>query len=336
MNSKDRYSIDQQNRLVIKRKGKILPVKGRFAVDKDNRLFYWLNEPAVFKREHGLPSKINWTGNFSLSPNYDLVFNLKETTSQNRQDRLVLKGKIISLDKDSLVFEVKSIDKRGLLSANLIKLTGSWQADEFNRLVFTVRKKISDHQLIFSGAWQVNKNQQIEYRYEKTELKTKKKFYHILIFKGHWDINSSDRLSYILCRSTKTDFDFRVQAESANLYPRDGVIKYRLGIGLKNNKKTNYRIISLYGAWKFGANLNFYFDMDYGTNKKYSIGFNTSLALNKKDKVVLALKKGMRNPIGMNLVLTHSFLKKLDGELFLRLGGDAKKQSVEAGVRIPF
>lgn len=88
--------------------------------------------------------------------------------------------------------------------------------------------------------------------------------------------------------------------ESTNLYPREGVIKYRLGIGVRKDKKAGSMVISLYGVWKFGLDLNFYF----------SIG---------------------------NIIFILSYaVKKLDAELFLRMSRSAKEQGVEAGVRIPF
>jgi len=97
-----------------------------------------------------------------------------------------------------LVFEVKSTDREGQTHIQLLKLSGSWQADEFNRLSFLVKRKIQPDILTLGGIWQLNKNQQIIYTYEKTDLKTKTKYARTLTFLGFWQIDSTKRLTYIL------------------------------------------------------------------------------------------------------------------------------------------
>jgi len=154
------YSINENNQLLIKSsKAKVaIPVRGRFSVGKNNQLIYWLNEPASWRRLYNLPSKVSFIGNWQLNPNYDLELNLDETKSQCKEDRLILKGEIISTDRDTLAFEIISYNKQGLSLTQLnrsstkgtvlafshiqlLKLTGSWQADEFNRITFFLTSK---------------------------------------------------------------------------------------------------------------------------------------------------------------------------------------------------
>ncbi len=159
-----------------------------------------------------------------------------------------------------------------------------------------------------------------------------------MTFEGFWEINSNNRLTYILSRSTESRFEFRVQIESPNLYPQQGVIKYRLGIGLKGGRSFQNKIVSLYGTWKFSHKLGLIFEIDYGKNKFQNIEFGTNIHLNKKDEFVFSLTNKGKKPLGFNLIFTHNFLKQSSAETFFRLKDilDKKERALEAGVRIPF
>lgn len=337
---KYKYSVNNKNQLLIKQPGKkaAVPARGTFSVDKGNRLIYWLNEPAGWRRKYNLPSKVSFTGNWILNPNYDLELNLDETRSQHEGERLVLKGEIVSCDSDTLVFEITSQDKRGISQVRLLKLNGSWQADEFNRIIFMIKKKAVPDVITLEGAWQINKNQQVTYVYEKTDLKRKTRISRILTFEGFWEISDSDRLTYILSRSTGSYFDFRVQIESPNLYPGEGLIKYRIGIGLRKDKASRARLICLYGSWKFSRKAGLVFRMDYGRGRFKEIEFGTNFYLNKENEIVVLLTNKKNEPLGFSISFTHKFLKKHDAETFLRFKKVPYKREtgVEAGVRIPF
>jgi len=330
------------------------PVGGRFSIDKNNRLIYWLNEPAAWRRLYNLPSKVSFIGNWKLNSNYDLELNLDETKSQYKGERLILKGEIISTDRDTLAFEIITHEKglsptqlnrsstKGTVPAfshiQLLKLTGSWQADEFNRIIFTIKKKALPDVITLEGSWQINKNQQITYIYEKTGLKTKTRISRILTFEGFWEISSNDRLTYILSQSTKSYFDFRVQIESPNLYPKEGLIKYRIGIGLAKDKPSRMKTICLYGSWKFSRKAGLTFQMDYGKGRFGDIEFGTNIYLNKKNEIIFFLTNKKKEPLGLNITFNHKFLKNSDAETFFRLKGllDKKETVIETGVRIPF
>ncbi len=356
---KRHYSINENNQLLIKLPNNkkamaAIPVRGSFLVDKNNQLIYWLNEPAAWRRLYSLPSKLSFIGNWQLNSNYGLELNLDETKSQYKQDRLILKGEIISTDRDTLAFEIITHGK-GLSPSELsrsrfkgtvpdathiqiIKLSGSWQADELNRIIFTIDKRIAPDVITFKGSWQLNKNQQITYIYEKTNLKTKSRISRVLTFEGFWEINSSNRLAYILSQSTKSYFDFRVQFESPNMYPKEGVIKYRIGIGLEENKPSKAKTVCLYGSWRFSRKAGLFFQMDYGKGRFRDIEFGANIYLNKKDEVSFFLTDKKNEPLGLNITFTHKFIKDCDAEAFLRLREllDKKDIAIEAGVRIPF
>jgi len=333
---KNRYVMDSGNRLAIKRKRKKITPDGRFVIDKDNALNYWLNEPEGWRRENSLPPKIKFTGNWKLDSNYDLEFTLEETKQQHKNDRLMLKGEIISVDADKLVFQLQNSDKFGQTHIHLLKLSGVWQADEFNRLSFEVSKRAKPDTLVFKGVWQINKSQQIIYDYEKTGLKTKDRVLNTLTFRGFWEINSRNRLTYILSRQLNSGFDFRAQLESPNLYPKEGAIKYRVGIGLKSQKPCYEKVVSIFGAWRFNRMAGLDFEVDYGNGRMEAVSFGADVYLTKNDNIAFCLTDKNNQPLGITVVFTHKFLKRHDGEFYLKLKKLCDEAGIEAGVRIPF
>jgi hypothetical protein len=222
------------------------------------------------------------------------------------------------------------------LSIRLLKLSGFWKADEANRLNFVVEKKVSPDTLVFKSAWQINRNQQIEYTCEKTDLKTKAKALSTLIFSGFWQINSSNQLAYIISQSTNSKFNFRVQIETPNVYPKKGVIKYRIGIGLREITSGNPKVISLYGVWKFSRAVGLIFEMEYAKGEFHSLEFGAEVNFAKNNQASFKLMSKDGQDLGIEVIFTHRFLSELDAELFLKLKKLKEENAVEAGVRIPF
>lgn len=314
-----------------------LTVDGKFSLDKDNNLIYLLNEPTTWRREYGLPKKLRFKGNWQLSPNYDLELHLDKTEEQFKGDCLRLRGKVLCAEAERFVFQIKSRDRRGVNRFSLLDLSGTWGADKFNRITFQVKKKAKPDTLVLREAWQINKNQQIAYEYEKAEFKTKRKIKNSLTFVGFWQISSANRLRYILSGSTHSRFDFRVQLETPNVYPKKGAIKYRLGIGIREDlPPARIKIITLYGTWKFSRRLGLCFEMDYGQGRVKRLTFGAELNLNQKDKVIFKLLDKRGGRLGISVVFRHRFLPKRDAEWFLRLKRDSQEKKAETGVRIGF
>jgi len=332
---KYRYSVNNDNHLLIKlpKTKESLCVRGRFDIDKNNRLTYWLNEPSSWRRVYSLPGKIIFKGNWQLNNNYDLELVLDKTERQFEDDILTIKGNIISTDRDILAFEAKTYDEKGLLHIRILKLSVTWLTDETNRLSFIVKKRPPDI-LTLEGDWQINDNQQIIYTYEKVELKTKTKVSNTLTFAGFWQISKVNKLTYILKHAPDSRFDFRVQIETPNIYPQAGVIKYRLGVDIREAKKE--KIISLYGAWKFSRKLGLIFQMDYGKHGICGIEFSADVSFDKKNAVTFCLKNKIGEPLGLSVIFTRKFLKALDAEAFLRLKESCAESRIDAGVRVPF
>lgn len=335
---KYKYYLNNKNQLVIKHREQktAIPVRGSFSVDKNNQLIYWLNEPENWRRQYKLPPKISFIGNWRLNSNYDLELSLDEAKEEYKGGSLVLKGEIISTDRDALAFQIITQDKQGASHIQILKLNGRWKADEFNRINFLLKKKAAPDILIFAGNWEINRNQQITYNYEKTKLKTKTKTSHTLTFEGFWQISSANRIVYILTHSNVSRFDFRVQIESPNLYPQEGLIKYRLGMGLRKIKPSATRLICLYGAWKFSRKAGLIFQMDYGNGELKNIEFGANLFLHKKDEVVLSLANKKHGSLDFTITFTRRFLKQHDAEVFLRLKDTQQEKGIQVGLRLPF
>ena len=332
-----KYSIDSCGRLNIQRKHERVVCDGNFNIDAKNRLIYLFNEPDVWRRKYGLGPEVRFEGKWRIDNecNLELALGRKEEGPASLGS-LKLKSKIISLDNDTLTFEVHSRDRGGNSHIRLIKLSGGWQADECNRLTFTVQKKTPDV-LTFEGAWQVNKNQQITYEYEKTGLKSGAKAVQTLVFTGFWNISEKNRLTYILSDSSRSRFDFRVQAGSPSMYPQTGKIKYLLGAGVRQEVRPRAKVVYLYGAWKFSRSGGLSFEMDYGQGQIRVIEFGAQVRLNKQDEIVFALANKKEDPLGISVTFTHQFLKSSGAEAFLRLkAGSRTGSGIDIGARIPF
>lgn len=337
---KHKFSLNNRNQLVLEssRVNEPVEVRGSFSLDEDNQLVYWLNETQAWRKRYNLADKVCFVGNWELNSNYDLELNLEKTKNQYCDERLLLQGEIISTDRDTLVFEMISQDKEGQSHIQLLKLTGRFRADEYNQITFSVKKKASPDELTFTGSWQINKNQQVTYAYRKRWLKRKSGVSRVLTFEGFWQINSLNKLTYILANSSVSYFDFRVQIESPNLYPKDGSIKYRVGTGLKVDKPSQMVIICLYGSWKFSRRAGISFSMDYGDGRVRDIEFGADVCLNKKDEITFSLANNDKVSLGLDITFKHAFIKKEDAQAFLRLKDVLNKNesTIEAGVRIPF
>jgi len=239
--------------------------------------------------------------------------------------------RFIVAESDGLVIQTETTEAslRGGSHFRLIKLKGTWRANDYNELVFEVAcRKGPPETYTFKGSWKLDSNQQIEYISEDGR--------DTLIFKGHWDIFSADHIVYALEGSSTSRFEFKVQLESSNIYPKNGQIRYRVGVGIRRNRlNTPGQLLIFYGEWKFGRNLGLTFEMDYGRGRIKEIRFGAEVTFGR-NKVIFALKDRFDEPLGITLTMTHRFLEHLDAEAFIRLKSRQNEQAIEAGITIPF
>lgn len=331
------------NLLILRLNGIDTALDGSFSIDEHNRLWYWLNEPTAWRKKYDLPEKIAFEGTWKLNSNYDLVLELDCHSRESwnpynflPESTIVLKGEIISCESDKLVFQIKSTQKNGTSTIKLLKLSGIWGANDSNQIFFSVTKKDSPDILTFTAAWKLNSNQQITYTIEKTDLIKKTRYKNTLTFQGFWEINENKRLTYIISKGTDSKFDFKAQLETPNIYPKKGVIKYRVGIGVRKPKLKHTKIISLYGIWKFSRKIGLTFDMEYEKDRINTITFGTEINFNKNNTVEFNLKNSLGELLGISVIYTHKFLKQHDAEFFIKLTKAKRESAINAGVKIPF
>ena len=249
---------------------------------------------------------------------------------QSIKAKKITRQRFIAVRSNSLVIEtIQTQDNTKRQRLRIVELKGTWRANENNELVFDVSmRKGPPQSYIFKGTWKLNKKQQIEYvSGDKNE---------ILVFKGYWDTLSSDRIVYLLEGSTTSRFEFKVQLESANLYPKKGQIKYRIGLGARKSRLTKEKILLiLYGQWKFGRNLAIFFNMDYGQKTVKSVAFGAEVSFGA-NKLIFVLNDESGERLGVTFTMTHKLLKTIDAEAFIRLKKIQKESRIEGGITIPF
>ncbi len=329
---KIRYEVDPHNRLIIKKTGEKseLPrfrqvLDGRFRIDKNNNLTYHIKAPVP--RDIQAPHQVKLRGEWSLTKNHDLRFTLDKWKRQTFGDRLTLQGDIIDVGKNSLLFAITTRAKDGSQSIYGLKLAGSWQADKNNRLTFRIRKEQDEYDILtFDGIWELGKNYQLIYKYEKTQLVRKQKKVHTLTFKGCWDIKDKKRISYVIERNTDSVFNFQT---SLGIF-KDNYIKYKLGIGLSRRPAPIKRTITLFGTWKIKKTVGLVFEVKYNSRRVHTIAFGAEARLTGRDTVSFKLKNELNRQIGAELKLSHRILKG-NGQAFLRLLKSGRESAILAG-----
>lgn len=330
------YQIDSNNRLIILKNNESISPEGLFKIDSQNRLIFSLNEPENWRKVHDFPDQLTFVGNWKLNANYDLELKLEQTESLSGEGTLVLQGNIISLEGERIVFGIKSVDKNGLSHLRILNLSGSLNLDASNQIFFSVTKKTSPDTLAFGAGWRVNKNQQITYTYQKTNLITKSKSRSAIDILGFWQITAGQQLAYALSTGTDCRFDFQAAIQTPNIYPKEGVIKYRLGAGVREGSRAGTKVISLFGAWKLNRSLGLSFEMEYLKSEFHSLEFAAEISLDKNNRVVFSLKGVKVGNLGVSVIFTHRLIKNLDAEVFLRLKHSLKESGVDVGVLFPF
>jgi hypothetical protein len=326
------YRVDENNRLVIRRRSKILRPEGKFIVAGVNRLSYLVKEPLSWKQKYAVADRIDFKGNWAMNENHDLIFTLCRS-GKNAKEKLYFKSELLSAQANKLLFSLVSRQNNGVDHIYFLKLEGLWQADNYNRLCFAITKNKNDYDtLVFNTAWQVDKNNTLTYTYEKTYLKKKERIRKKLTFDGFWEISAKNQLAYQLGLEDKSVFCFKVSLGTPSILGKAGTIQYRVGIGIKNSRSFSNKTITLFGVWKFSKDLGLSFEMDYGGKIK-TINFCVTYRVGIKNNITFALK----NPYGQELGFTVTFDRKFfedNARLFLRLNKQEEEIRVEAGIDI--
>ncbi len=330
---KVRYEIDPYNRLILDASGmkSDLPkfrtvLDGQFKTNEDNNLIYHVKAPLL--RDDKIPHQVKLSGQWTLTDNHELRLTLDKSGRETFGDQITLQGRMLDVKENSLLFAITTVTKENTQSTYVLNIEGSWKSDKKNRLSFHVRKESGKYDILtFTGMWEINKNHQIIYQYEKAELIRKKKEIHILTFKGYWDIKEKTRISYVLSKDTDSVFDFKV---SSGIFKED-YIQYEIGIGSTRREKESVQTVKLFGRWSLKKDVGLIFEIEYENNITKAMVFGADVKLTDKDTVSFRLKNDIENKdMGINLELSHKILKG-DGEAFLRTLKSRRESSIYAG-----
>jgi hypothetical protein len=324
-----KYEFDPHNRLTATSKalkGVRKVLDGQFRISANNTLTYQVKTPVPNGIE--APHQLELKGTWSLTDDHQLRLTLEEWRRKTFGDQLVLRGEIIDVRRNSLLFSVTTKTKDNMPSSYLLELSGSWQADKHNRITFKVDKEQSRPDLlIFNGAWQIDENYKIIYTCQNKQLVRKNKQIRSLAFKGRWDIRNKARLSYIIDADSDSKFNF---STSAGVF-RNGYIQYELGIGLSSRKQPVKRSITFSGKWKIKRGLGLVFEVQRGEGKIQEIVFGAEANLGDKGRVSFNLRNSLNKKVGAELELSRDIFQG-DGQAFLRLLESKQESAIIAGV----
>ncbi len=240
------YEVDPFNRLIAEnppgRRSRVKKfrqvISGKFRTDENNELFYEINKSQGID----IPQKIKFSGRYSLDKDHNLVITLDKWNNQCEGNRLSLKTKLIDAKSNEIALSVNSKVSENKSLTYIVKLYGSWQADEHNKLIFGVEKeKGGIDNLALSAAWEINKNNDIVYRYAKDS--------QAIAFKGYWDIADKRRISYVLDKKLNSGFSFTSSLGTLAPKGKDTYAVFDVGIGI-SKAKTLHRKIIFSGKWK--------------------------------------------------------------------------------------
>ncbi|MCM8819227.1 MAG: hypothetical protein NC925_00320 [Candidatus Omnitrophica bacterium] len=326
---KNKYFVDDFNRLIIKRKNNIIIPKGSWLI-KDNKLVYNLDEKLRWRRKYDLSKKITFSGKWSLDKNHNLIFTLKENKRQFKNQKLLLKTELLDTKDDALVFLLCTKQTEDVEKISTFQLKGIWQQDKFNRLEFFVKRSKTAYDVLkFGGIWTVVNNTLI-YNYTKTYLNKREKLQKTLTFIGYWQINQKNRLNYILNLEKNSLFSFVVKLESPNISCQDNKIKYSVGIGAGRNFKEETFIIS--GNWRIDKKLGIYFEVEQKKDNVNKIVFCADAKF-YDNQVIFKLKNKKGEDLGISVTFTHNFIKKI-ANWFLEFAKENKEFKIIGGINI--
>ena len=323
---KIRYEIDPHNRLVYEKTGKKskLPrfrtvLDGKFEIDEKNQAAYHVKKSQV----SDIPQQVKLRGEWSLDKDHNLALTLNKWGNQIAGNKLTVESELIDAKDDMISFAVTTKDSENNTHIYIVKLGGRWQADKYNLLSFGIEKEkgITDR-VTLKGAWEVNKQNEIIYTYEKSTHGEEEKTTKTITLKGYWDIVGKHRIIYVLNKEIKSEFDFKVSVGK----PAGRGLEYEIGIGARPSKKT----ITLFGRWKVSKKMGLLFEMPYEEGEIRSVTFGGWGKLGSNYNLEIRLENKLGEDLGINVKLSRRILKS-QGEAFIRALNSQEEVSIVAG-----
>ncbi|MDP2941131.1 MAG: hypothetical protein Q8N85_02600 [Candidatus Omnitrophota bacterium] len=324
---KIKYEFDPHNRLIAESafRGIRKVLDGQFKISAHNLLTYHVKTP--FPADIKAPHQLKLRGTWSLTEDHQLRLTLDQWRRPTFGDQLTLRGEILDVKKNSLLFAVKTRTKDGLPSMYLIELAGAWQANAQNRLTFRVNKENNGSDALnFEGSWQVDENYQIIYRYFQKQLTRKVKEIHTLTFQGYWDIQDKTRLSFVLDVNSDSRFDFNT---TLGIF-KDNYIKYELGVGLSSVRQPAKQTVTFFGRWQIKKNIGLVFAVEREGRQIQQIVFGAQAKLANTGAVSFYLRNSLNQDIGAELKLSRDMFGG-DGQAFLRLLKEKRELAILVG-----
>lgn len=324
---KIRYEIDPHNRLVYEKTGEKSEVPGfrtvldgNFEIDENNYVTYHVKK----SQGYDVPQQVKLRGGWALDNEHNLVLTLDKWGNQIAGNKLTVESELIDAKDNRLSFAVTSKDGEGNDHIYIVKLGGRWQADEHNRLSFNIEKEkgITDR-ITLQGAWEVNKQNELIYIYEKSARGKEEKITKTITLKGYWDITEKYRIIYVLNKEIESEFDFKVSVGK----PVGRGLGYEIGVGASPSKKT----ITLFGSWKVNKKMGLLFEMPYAEGKINSVIFGAWGKLDKNLNLEMRLENKIGEDLGIDVKLSRRILDG-QGEAFIRALKSQKEVSIVAGV----
>ncbi len=280
--------------------------------------------------------KLITDGVWSLTPEHDLKFHILGSHNPLAGKTLIFRGDIEKVKSGLLAFRIREHENvLGVRSGN-ISLKGKWAADRNNRLTFEAAKGEGRYDtLTFQGAWNVNRSNEVVYKYRKTRLKTKEREEKILVFRGQWDVERA-RIKYKVERSSDSSFEFKATLQSKKLSGRSRELKYIVGIIYSKGRvfREVRRIVTIYGNWRLDKDLKVSYEVTYSSGDRKKIEFGVSKLMGDSGELSFYLTDKKGKDLGVSVEFEKAFSD--DAELFCALGRLGKEIKATGGVNIRF
>ncbi len=329
--SKIYYEVDPHNRLIVKRTGRksLLSryrtcLEGRFKTDEDNSLIF---EAKIADKDTA--EQIKFKGSWTLDKNHNLVFMLDKWGKQIAGNKLILTGAISSLGGNEISFAMATRETDNKASLYLLRLSGKWQVNKFNRLSFNIDKDEEVDVLKFIGTWQL-KNNCLTYTYTTKSLTTNKKEAHSITLSGYWDIVDKYRLTYVLDKELGSSLTFKTSIGNTIKQGNRYGLKYELGVGLSSRDDKSLKEVIIFGKWRLKNGIGLIFEVEYENGITHPINFSATAMLNDKYSLSFRLQNSDNKNLGLILQLSRKILE--NGESFIRFLGNQEEKSVQIGL----
>lgn len=287
------------------------------------------------------------SGKWQLDNHHRLTY-----SSQDEQEQFELEASLVAAEPDTLVVSVTQKQERGRTVTSLVKIDGTWQANDANQIEFEVAGQ-SDR-LTFKGSWTLNENYELIYTYRTRKSKGRTVQLQTLTFKGFWDLSEKNRLVYLIEGDSASAFRFRGAFQTTSILAKKGEIRYLLGekrrvspeavptqkmsaqVGVEAaGEKGRVRTITFFGKFKLSDQCELEFELECGDRKKRVLKFGAEFQVTDSSSITAQLIASNGKSLGVEVVFHKSFFEGR-AQAFVRLRKTLQENAIEAGVTLSF